>query len=84
MADLIVEFTDFSSDINLKSIGSFAIDSIVVKDAGAGELALEGRWGTSTLTDLVDDEVVALNVNKVLATGTSVAKIRVYYTRRGG
>jgi hypothetical protein len=84
MADLIVEHTDFSSDINLKAVGPFAIDSIVVKDAGAGGLALEGRWGTSTLTDLVDDEIITLNVRKVLAAGTSVGKIRVYYTRRGG
>jgi hypothetical protein len=89
MALAIKEITDFSADVVLldlltKEKDGRRIESIVVVDAGGGDLAIEGYGGEVTaLTGLQNNEVVNIVApNKVLAAGTSVGKVRVSFGAR--
>jgi len=89
MIAYVKEYSSFASDIDLTveppaEANAGSPSRIEVLDAGGGGLALEilNSGVQVTLTDLPTGDV-QLNPGKILATGTSVGKIRVWWTRRG-
>ena len=87
MSDTIKEVTDFSSDITLRSLvssqGCWVVDAITVVSAGSGALALAGGFENTTLTGVADGDVVTLtDIKKILASGTSITKARIAFSRK--
>lgn len=87
MSDTIKEITSFASDVDLRALvstqGCWVVDSITVIDAGSGGLALRGGFEDSILTGVANGDVISLaNIKKILASGTSVAKVRVAFSRK--
>lgn len=84
------EFSNFSADIDLTNTPRLAgvsvpvsLSRLEVLDAGGGGLAVVpfGEAVAVQLTDLATGDV-SLTPSRILAAGTSVAKIRVWWASR--
>lgn len=78
--------SSFATDIDLRTrtVGSYtpgtAIRRIRINQKGTGSLAVEYITGAQhTINNLADGEVIDAQVQKILATGTNVAKIDVWW-----
>ena len=92
MFAFVKEYTSFGSDIDLRSeppanADAGRVSRFEVVDAGSGGLALrmqENNAGVGVdvaLTSLTAGDV-QLSPDKILASGTTVAKVRVWWNRK--
>jgi hypothetical protein len=85
-ADDVVEYSSFVSDIDFITDLGQAVRRIDIVDGGSGSLVITTRGSaaaspstTRTLTGLVaGDKIGPVQVYGITASGTDVAKIRVY------
>lgn len=78
------EFTDFSSDIDLRlaangaPAGTVTARYVEVVTAGSGGLVMAGPTGnTITLSGLVQGDKFPIQATKIVSAGTTVTKVRV-------
>lgn len=84
----VAEYTSFASDIDLSAAppadaNAGGVARLEVVDAGSGGLSLRlsGSSTTVTLTALPTGDV-EFSPSRILASGTTVAKVRVWWNRR--
>lgn len=84
----VAEFSSFGADIDLTTVppaaaGAAGVTRFEVLDVGSGGLALRlaGSGVNVALTGVTAGDV-ALNPSRILSSGTSVAKVRVWWGRR--
>jgi len=84
--DDVIEYSSFGADINFVALFGQPVRRIDIVTAGSGAIVLKTRGGQAaasptnrTLTGLLDgDKIGPVQVLAIIASGTSVTKVRVY------
>lgn len=78
-ANDVIEYTDFSGDLDLKTLTGQQPIAFKVISAGSGSLKIRTNKGDRQLTGLVAGDSMTIPFSHVLASTTNVAKLQVAF-----